>query len=220
MGHPAAPNPMKTLKKSSLSGPYAGRVSNPTQRGEFPTARGSRDLQSLVVTRTFAAVVVGMAIYTLIEYLIDRPTDWPVFLTHHILHVAVIGVAIWVVSAVLISRLVIRPVDHVVLHLRRVASGRLEYLDVEVGFTQLNGVVRSVNELVDRLRRTPEADSVSRAVDHVRELRASLSERMSESDDDAVAIMRLVTKLEGDLLDARQEHTPATSTSPHSSLAP
>lgn len=199
---------------------HRGRVPNPTRRGDSPTGSGTRDLQSLVVTRTFAAVVVGMAIYTLIEYLIDRPTDWPVFLTHHILHVAVIGVAIWVVSAVLISRLVIKPVDHVFLHLRRVASGRLDYLDVEVGSTQLNGMVRSVNELVARLRRTPEADSVSRAVDHVRELRASLRERMSESDDDAVAIMRLVTKLEGDLLEVRQEHTPTASTLSHSPLAP
>ena len=58
-----------------------------------------------------------------------------------------------------------------------------------------------------RLRRTPEDDSVSRALDHVRKLRAALRERMKESDEDAVPIMRLVTKLEGELLEVMQEHS-------------
>jgi methyl-accepting chemotaxis protein len=182
------------------------KISNPSQRGDFPAASENRDLQSLVVSRTFAAVVAGMLIYTMVEYLIDRPADWPVFLTHHVLHVAVIGVAVWLVSAALISRLVIKPVDHVFLHLRRVASGRLEYLDVEVGSSQLGGVINSVNELVARLRRTPEDDSVSRALDHVRELRTALRGRIRDSEE-AVPIMRLMTKLEGELLEVMQQHT-------------
>lgn len=181
-------------------------TTNPSRRGDFPAVGENRDLQSLVVSRTFAAVVAGMLIYTMVEYLIDRPADWPVFLTHHVLHVAVIGVAVWLVSAALISRLVIKPVDHVFLHLRRVASGRLEYLDVEVGSSQLGGVINSVNELVARLRRTPEDDSVSRALDHVRELRTALRGRIRDSEE-AVPIMRLMTKLEGELLEVMQQHT-------------
>ena len=93
-----------------------------------------------------------------------------------------------------------------------ICAGRLEYLDIEVGSSQLGGVVNSVNELVARLRRTPEDDSVSRALDHVRELRTALRGRMSDSDDD-VPIMRLVTKLEGELLEVMQEHTATASTS-------
>jgi methyl-accepting chemotaxis protein len=170
----------------------------------------SRDLSYLVISRTFAAVFAGMLLYTLVEYLIDRPADWLAFATHHFLHVAVIGVAVWAVSAILISRLVIKPVDHVFLHLRRVASGRLEYLDVEVGSTQLSGVIGSVNALVTQLRRSPANDSVSRALDHIRELRSALGEAMSDSDD-VVPIMRLVTKLEGDLLEVMQEHTVTAS---------
>lgn len=177
---------------------------NPFQRGDFPAASETRDLLPLVASRTFAAVVVGMGIYTLAEYLIDQPTDWLLFLTHHVFHVALIGGAVWLVSAVLIGRLVIKPVDHVFLHLRRVASGRLEYLDIEAGSSQLGGVVKSVNELVARLRRTPEDDSVSRALDRVRELRTALRGRTSDSDD--VPIMRLLTKLEGELLEVMQEH--------------
>jgi len=173
---------------------------------DIPSYNETRDLLSLVASRTFGAVFIGMLLYTFVEYLIERPYDWSGFLTHHILHVVVIGVAVWIVSTILIRHLVIKPVDHVFLHLRRVASGRLDYLDIEVGSTQFNGVVGSVNELVARLRRTPEDDSVSRALDHIRKLRAALKEQMKETDEDAVTIMRLVTKLEGELLEVMQEH--------------
>lgn len=173
---------------------------------DMPSYNETRDLLSLVASRTFGAVFIGMLLYTFVEYLIERPDDWSGFLTHHILHVVVIGVAVWIVSTILIRHLVIKPVDHVFLHLRRVASGRLDYLDIEVGSTQFNGVVGSVNELVARLRRTPEDDSVSRALDHIRKLRAALKEQMKETDEDAVTIMRLVTKLEGELLEVMQEH--------------
>lgn len=178
---------------------------------DFTVDSSTKDLSSLILTRTFATVVLGMLLYTLIEFLIDRPSDVPVFITHHVLHVVVIGVAVWVVSSVLISRLVIKPVDHVFIHLRRVASGRLEYLDIEAGTTQLADVIGSVNALVARLRRTPEDDSVSRALDHIRELRVALRQRMNESDETNVPIMRLVTKLEGELLDVMQNQS---STSP------
>lgn len=178
-----------------------------TERGDIPSYNETRNLLSLVASRTFATVVVGMLLYTLVEYLIELPEDLPGFLAHHILHVVVIGAAVWIVTNMLIKHLVIKPVDHVFLHLRRMASGRLDYLDIEVGSTQFNGVVGSVNQLVARLRRTPEDDSVSRALDHVRKLRAALRERMKESDEDAVPIMRLVTKLEGELLEVMQEHS-------------
>jgi methyl-accepting chemotaxis protein len=176
------------------------------ERNDMPSYNETRNLLSLVASRTFGAVFIGMLLYTFVEYLIERPDDWSGFLTHHILHVVVIGVAVWIVSTILIRHLVIKPVDHVFLHLRRVASGRLDYLDIEVGSTQFNGVVGSVNELVARLRRTPEDDSVSRALDHIRKLRAALKEQMKETDEDAVTIMRLVTKLEGELLEVMQEH--------------
>lgn len=176
------------------------------ERNDMPSYNETRDLLSLVASRTFGAVFIGMLLYTFVEYLIERPDDWSGFLTHHILHVVVIGMAVWIVSTILIRHLVIKPVNHVFLHLRRVASGRLDYLDIEVGSTQFNGVVGSVNELVARLRRTPEDDSVSRALDHIRKLRAALKEQIKETDEDAVTIMRLVTKLEGELLEVMQEH--------------
>ena len=113
-----------------------------TERGDIPSYNETRNLLSLVASRTFATVVVGMLLYTLVEYLIELPEDLPGFLAHHILHVVVIGAAVWIVTNMLIKHLVIKPVDHVFLHLRRMASGRLDYLDIEVGL--LNLTVSSV----------------------------------------------------------------------------
>lgn len=194
---------MKTLNNTVRARP--DKVDD-SSRQPFSGSRRNHDLQMLVATRTFAAVVVGMALYTMAEYLIERPADWVGFLTHHLLHVAIIGLAVWLAAVMVISRLVIKPVNHVFVHLGRLASGRLDYLDVEVETSQLDGVVTSVNDLVAKLRRIPEEDAVSRALDHIRELRTALREQLKGTADDAVPIMKLVTKLEGDLLEVVQEH--------------
>jgi hypothetical protein len=118
--------------------------------------------------------------------------------------VAVIGLAVWIASFLVIRRLVIEPVDHIFVHLRRVAAGRLEFLDCTVSVREVGHVVASVNHLVSRLQRTPEPDSVSRCLDHLRGLREALKKVSATAQDDLVPVMRLVTSLEGDLLDLLQ----------------
>ena len=153
---------------------------------------------------TLAATLIGMATYSAVEYFIERPSDWTTFLFHHVLHVAVIGLAVWIASFLVIRRLVIEPVDHIFIHLRRIAAGRLEFLDCTVSVREVGHVVASVNHLVSRLRRTPEPDSVSRCLDHLRGLREALKKVSATAQDDLVPVMRLVTSLEGDLLDLLQ----------------
>ncbi|GAA5117534.1 methyl-accepting chemotaxis protein [Luteolibacter yonseiensis] len=168
------------------------------------TADNTGTLHSKVSRWTLAATVIGMAIYSLVEYFIEPPSALGAFLLHHVLHVAVIGFAVWVVSFLLIRRLLIEPTDHIFLHLRRVAAGRLEFLDCTVSVKEVGHVVASVNHLVTRLRRTPEPDSVSRSLDHLRGLREALKTVSATAQDDLVPVMRLVTALEGDLLDLLQ----------------
>ena len=167
---------------------------------------GTGSLHGKVSRWTSAAPLIGMAAYSAVEYLIERPSDWTTFLFHHVLHVAVIGLAVWIASFLVIRRLVIEPVDHIFVHLRRVAAGRLEFLDCTVGAREVGHVVASVNHLVSRLRRTPEPDSISRCLDHLRGLREALKTVSATAQDDLVPVMRLVTSLEGDLLDLLQVH--------------
>lgn len=148
--------------------------------------------------------MLGMALYTLIEFLIDKPDDWANFILHHFLHVAIIGIAVWAASLIVIRRFVIEPVDHIFVHLRRVAAGRLEYLDCMVRAREVGDVIASVNHLVSRLRRVPEPDAASQALDYLVNLREALKGASSKLGEDIVPIMRLVSDLEGELLNVLQ----------------
>jgi methyl-accepting chemotaxis protein len=178
----------------------------PLATSEPPQAapQEARALHHAVSRWTFGAALAGMAVYSIVEYGVDRPADWQNFLLHHLLHVALIGIAVWVASMIVIRRFVIEPVDQIFIHLRRVAAGRLEFLDCAVRAQEVGSVVASVNGLISRLRRIPEPNAVSKALDHLRGLREQLKASSEKLGDDVVPTMRLVTALEGDLLDILQ----------------
>lgn len=166
---------------------------------------GSGTLHSAVVWWTLIATVSGMGLYTLAEFIIERPADWSEFFIHHFIHVALICLAVWITSLLVIKRLVISPVNHLFVHLKRISAGRLEYLDIEAHSDEMGGVVTSINDLVTKLRETPKSDAISDSLDHLRELRSALSKANFATEDETVPIMRLVTKLEGDLLEVVRE---------------
>ncbi len=70
--------------------------------------------------------------------------------------------------------------------------------------------------LVSRLRRVPEPDAASEALDHLVNLRETLKAASGKPGDDIVPIMRLVSGLEGELLSVLHltEGEPASSRSP------
>ncbi len=154
---------------------------------------------------TFGGVVIGMLVYSLAEYVIERPANGMDFFTHHLLHVLVIGIVVWIALVFAIRRAVVEPASKIFVHLRRVAAGRLEYLECEVQSREVGEVVASINALVSNLKRVPEPDSASRAMDSVRELREILKQHADKLGDDAVPAMRMLTRLEGDLLEVLQE---------------
>lgn len=160
---------------------------------------------------TFGAVLTGMVTYSLVEYIIDRPTDVMNFFTHHLLHVLVIGIVVWLALIFVIRRAVVEPASRIFVHLRRIASGRLEYLDCEVRSREVGDVVASINALVGTLRRVPEPDSASRAMDRVQELREILRANANKLGEDIVPAMRMLTRLEGELLEVLQETGDSTS---------
>ena len=163
---------------------------------------------------TFGAVFVGMVVYSLAEYFIERPEDGLTFLTHHLLHVLVIGVVVWLALVFVIRRAVVEPASRIFVHLRRVAAGRLDYLECEAQSREVGEVVASINALVGTLKRVTEPDSASRAMDRVRELREILKQNSDKLGDDAVPAMRMLTRLEGELLEVLQE----TGADPSSTL--
>lgn len=174
-----------------------------TMNDEFGNSRSTLD-QSML-RWTFGAVLIGMMVYSLVEFFIDRPSDWIRFFTHHLLHVLVIGVVVWLALVFVIRRAVVEPASRIFVHLRKVAAGRLDYMECEVQSREVGEVVASINALVSTLKRVPEPDSASRAMDRVRELRELLRESGDKLGDELVPAMRMLTRLEGELLEVLQE---------------
>lgn len=167
-------------------------------------ASSPESLQGTIVRWTLAASLGGMLLYTAIEYFIARPDDFPAFAAHHLLHVALIALLVWAASFLVIRKFVITPVNRIFVHLRRMANGRLEYLDAEVQTREVAEVISSVNRLVGRMVRTPDDDAVFRALDHLRTLRSELRNTADRLGDDVVPVMRSLAALEGEMLELIQ----------------
>jgi methyl-accepting chemotaxis protein len=151
------------------------------------------------------ASILGMLTYTLVEYVIQRPNDWADFFLHHLLHTLIIVGVVALVASLTLRELVIKPVSRIFIHLKRMAAGRIENIQLECQSDEIRSVVESINNLAIRLRTTGKEDSLSQALDDIRDIRKLLRESLSDSDA-AVAVMRSFTRLENRLLDVLQQH--------------
>ena len=160
--------------------------------------------------RTMAKAVVsasllGMLLYTLVEYLVQQPDGWVEFFVHHLLHTLIVVGVVAVAASITMHKLVIKPVDQIFIHIRRMAAGRIENIDLECRSDEMRSVVESINHLAIRLRTAGKDDALSHALDDIRDFRTHLRETLSDSDA-SVATMRYLAKLENRLLDVIQEH--------------
>lgn len=164
--------------------------------------------RSLLVTMAkavIAASLFGMMLYTLVEYLIQRPANWADFFVHHLMHTLIVVGVVAVVASATMHKLVIKPVSHVFIHIRRMAMGRIENIDLECRSDEIRSVVESINHLATRLRTPGNCDALARALDDIRVIRNHLRDTLSDSDA-SVTTMRHLAKLENRLLDVMQQH--------------
>lgn len=169
------------------------------------------NLQKAAAKWTLGASVLGMFVYTGIEYVLDPPESASYFFLHHLTHVAIIAGAVWFASWMLINRMILRPVSQIFTHLKRMAAGRIDYLDGDMGSRELADVAHTINQLVAKLSRGRDVGSVSKGLDSLRELRRELSGVTERLGEDAVPVMRALTTLEGELLHVLQEVPESTA---------
>jgi methyl-accepting chemotaxis protein len=172
---------------------------------EISNDSSGRSLLITMAKAVIAASLLGMLLYTLVEYLIQRPEDWADFFVHHLMHTLIVVGVVAVVASATMHKLVIKPVSHVFIHIRRMAAGRIENIDLECRSDEIRSVVESINHLATRLRTPGNNDALAHAIDDIRDLRKQLRETLSDSDA-SVATMRQLSKLENRLLDVMQEH--------------
>ncbi|MCU0796985.1 MAG: hypothetical protein MUF31_13740 [Akkermansiaceae bacterium] len=168
-----------------------------------------RSLLTTMAKAVIAASLVGMLLYTLVEYFIQRPDDWAEFFVHHFMHTLIVVGVVAVVASMTMHKLVIKPVSHVFIHIRRMAAGRIENIDLECRSDEIRSVVESINHLAIRLRTAGKDDALSHALDDIRDIRTHLRETLSDSDA-SVTTMRHLAKLENRLLDVMQQHGDCT----------
>ena len=164
--------------------------------------------RSLLVTMAkavIAASLFGMMLYTLVEYLIQRPQNWADFFVHHLMHTLMVVGVVAVVASATMHKLVIKPVSHVFIHIRRMAMGRIENIDLECRSDEIRSVVESINHLATRLRTPGNCDALAHALDDIRVIRNHLRDTLSDSDA-SVTTMRHLAKRENRLLDVMQQH--------------
>ena len=168
--------------------------------------------RSLLVTMAKAVIsasLLGMMLYTLVEYLIQRPANWADFFVHHLLHTLIVVGVVAVAASMTMHKLVIKPVSQVFIHIRRMAMGRIENIDLECRSDEIRSVAESINHLATRLRTPGNSDALSHALDEIRVIRNHLRDTLSDSDA-SVTTMRQLAKLENRLLDVMQQHGDCT----------
>ena len=177
-------------------------MSTPNQKRSKRSA--THTLDQLLLCWTFGAVSAGMLLYSLIEYIIERPPDPVDFITHHLFHVLAIAVLVWGALVFIIRRAVVKPATMIFMHITRLSTGRLDYLESEEISQEMSEVVTSINILIGRLRRISDPDAASRAMDRARELRELIRKQGDHLGGDVVPAMKILTSLEGELLDLVQ----------------
>lgn len=176
-------------------------ATNTPTHATFPSS--TTTLNRAVIKATLIAVVIGMGIYTAIEFSLARPSNVAEFLGHHLLHALVIGVVISIALTVLLDRFIVAPVRRIFQHLYHIGSGRLAPLELDSKLEEVNTVVGGINLLVERLKNAPSDKALVEALIDVGKLRAKLEAKVGAAGseaDDFVPIMRDLCNLEGDLL--------------------
>ena len=113
--------------------------------------RASR-LASIFAFRLAVALAAAMAAYALLQRYRDPQESWTSLGATHLWHVAVLVVLLYGVLLVGFDHLVGRPLRAIHAHLYKVATGRLEILDLDARVKEIADMVASVNLMVRRMR--------------------------------------------------------------------
>lgn len=112
----------------------------------------SRSLSLIVSLWIVLTIAAGMAIYAFFEYAYVPGVTVAEIVLEHVWHVLVLGLVIYALCLVLLRRVVVRPLELLRLHLRRVSSGELDELVVATSVTEVRHIVDGINGMIHRMK--------------------------------------------------------------------
>lgn len=93
-----------------------------------------------------------MALYAAVEHQHNPGATWLALAVTHLGHAVLLAVLVYVSLVIGFARLVVRPLQAVRAHLYKVATGRLDVLELQAGSREIDAIVSSVNLMVRRMR--------------------------------------------------------------------
>lgn len=109
-------------------------------------------LATAVALRLAITLAVAMGAYALLERYRNPGASWHSLWGTHLVHVMLLTPLLYAVLLSGFERLVGRPLRRIRTHLYKVATGRLELLEVETSVREIAEVEASVNLMVRRMR--------------------------------------------------------------------
>ncbi|MAI30865.1 hypothetical protein OAF99_00425 [Akkermansiaceae bacterium] len=173
---------------------------------EHQKSRSDKKSLTWIVTKaSLISVALGMTGYSVFEFIASGEIDGGEFATHHLLPVFIIGLVVWLALHWLLQAKLVSPIQEINEHLYHLGLGRLAPLQLVSDVREVESIVEGVNSLTSQLKKAPESDASSKAVDDLVDLRGKLKEVIDSEvikADSLVPIMQDLTKLEGHLLSA------------------
>ncbi len=174
---------------ASLPSPYTGATKG------LPS---TRSLARILLTRAILVASGGIILYSAFEILFDPPINLLNFLTHHFIHVAAIGIAVWIVCWLAVKENILGPIAAISWHLYQLRRGRLDTLEFQTPASEMQKIIIGVNSLTERIR-AANAGDLEKALTSVQELRVGLGKLAVQNADEKVSVMRSLTRLESSL---------------------
>lgn len=171
-------------------------------------------LASVFALRLAAVLGFAMAAYAALEISRDPGVSrWDVAATHA-WHVAALGLLLYGTLLIGFERSIAAPLRRVHAHLYRVATGRLELLELSSAVREVDEIVASVNLMVRRMRLGPGDSETERVADALRRVAHRVSATAPE---EAAAILAEVAALESAFAPPPgHRHGPAQEAGPRS----
>ena len=150
-------------------------------------------LASVFALRLAVTLGVAMAAYAALEINRDPALPrWGLAVTHA-WHVAALGVLLYAILLVGVERTIAAPLRKIHAHLYRVATGRLEILELASSVREVEEIVGSVNLMVRRMRIGSGEFDARRAAASLRDVARRLH---AEAPEDAEAVLAGAAALE------------------------
>lgn len=112
----------------------------------------TRSLSFVVSVWIALTIAAGMAFYALFEYAsMPRVTAAEIAL-EHLWHVLVLGLVTYALCLVLLRHFVVRPLEALRFHLRRVSLGEVDELVIDTRVSEVRSIVDGINGMIHRMQ--------------------------------------------------------------------